>query len=93
MTDSNFTIGFVSGALFVTGLCFVFKYLFFSFLQLFNPNDTYPIKRKTKENETSKPINQKNIKDLKKDIDEKFSNQQEYKENTPLETLINQENN
>ncbi|PEH36291.1 hypothetical protein [New Jersey aster yellows phytoplasma] len=43
MTDSNFTIGFVSGALFVTGLCFVFKYLFFSFLQLFNPNDTYPI--------------------------------------------------
>ncbi|GAK73774.1 hypothetical protein ['Chrysanthemum coronarium' phytoplasma] len=93
MTDSNFTIGFVSGALFVTGLCFVFKYLFFSFLQLLNPNDTYPIKRKTKENEAPKSNNQKNIKDLKKDIDKKVPIKQEYKENTPLETLINQENN
>ncbi|WP_342386598.1 hypothetical protein [Candidatus Phytoplasma asteris] len=93
MTDSNFTIGFVSGALFVTGLCFVFKYFFFSFLQLFNPNDTYPIKRKTKENETPKSNNQKNIKDVKKDIDKKIPIKQEYKENTPLETLINQENN
>ncbi|GAK73983.1 MAG: hypothetical protein QS2022_0950 [Candidatus Phytoplasma asteris] len=79
MTNSNFTIGFVSGALFVTGLCFVFKYLFFSFLKLFNPNDTYPIKRKTKENETPKSNNQKNIKDLKKDIDKKFQSSKNIK--------------
>ncbi|PEH36108.1 hypothetical protein BBA70_03190 [New Jersey aster yellows phytoplasma] len=48
MTNSNFTIDFVSGKLFVVGLCFIFKYLFFSFLRLFNPNDNNPIKKKMK---------------------------------------------
>ncbi|MFB0638504.1 hypothetical protein [Candidatus Phytoplasma solani] len=49
MTDSNFTIGFMAGAVFVTVLCFIFKHLFFSFLQLFNSNDTHPFKKRIQE--------------------------------------------
>ncbi|ABC65391.1 hypothetical protein AYWB_274 [Aster yellows witches'-broom phytoplasma AYWB] len=60
MTDSNFTIGFMTGAVFVTVLCFIFKHLFFSFLQLFNPNDTHPFKRRIQELPTPKPNNTNN---------------------------------
>ncbi|WP_373402685.1 hypothetical protein [Candidatus Phytoplasma solani] len=60
MTDSNFTIGFMAGAVFVTVLCFIFKHLFFSFLQLFNPNDPHPFKKRIQELSTPKPNNTNN---------------------------------
>ncbi|PWV43691.1 MAG: hypothetical protein DF280_03135 ['Brassica napus' phytoplasma] len=88
MTNSNFTIDFVSGKLFVVGLCFIFKYLFFSFLRLFNPNDNNPIKKKMKPQ--TQIIKKKRFK--KKISIKKIPNKQEYNENITLETLINQEN-